>query len=119
MYLTVFYRYENTVPMHSSELKMILGELGISKADFSRLLGLTPRAVALWMADERSIPGPVDAYLRLLRLLPLNLRQVELNRLKQKGTAMRDGMFGITFHWSTECGCGPAHLRQWADLRHR
>src|SRR5438128_1313731 len=58
------------------------------------------------MAEERSIPGPAEAYVRLLRLLPPNLRQVELNRLKQKGTAMRDGMFGITFQGQQGAGMG-------------
>jgi hypothetical protein len=58
------------------------------------------------MADERAIPGPVEAYLRLLRLLPANLRQIELNRLKQKGSGMRDGMFGITFQGQSGAGMG-------------
>jgi hypothetical protein len=83
--------------MNSIDLKVILTEIGVTQADFARLLGITPRAVTLWMADERTIPGPAEAYLRLLRILPLNLRQIELNRLKQKGTNMRDGMYGITF----------------------
>lgn len=92
--------------MTGNDLKAILMELGISQADFARLIGVTPRAVTLWMADERAIPGPADAYLRLLRLLPPNLRQVELSRLKQKGTGMRDGMFGITFQGQEGAGMG-------------
>jgi Helix-turn-helix len=92
--------------MTGNDLKAILIELGISQADFARLIGVTPRAVTLWMADERAIPGPADAYLRLLRLLPPNLRQVELSRLKQKGTGMRDGMFGITFQGQQGAGMG-------------
>jgi hypothetical protein len=92
--------------MNSNNLKAILMELGITQADFARLIGVTSRAVALWMADERAIPGPVEAYVRLLQLLPPNLRQVELNRLKQKGTGMRDGMFGITFQGQQGIGMG-------------
>jgi helix-turn-helix protein len=92
--------------MTSGDLKAILTELEITQADFARLLGITPRAIALWIADERTIPGPAEAYLRLFRLLPSNLRQVELNRLKQKGTAMRDGMFGITFQGQQGAGMG-------------
>src|ERR1700751_761213 len=92
--------------MTGNDLKAILIELGISQADFARLIGVTPRAVTLWMADERAIPGPADAYLRLLGLLPPNLRQVELSRLKQKGTGMRDGMFGITFQGQQGAGMG-------------
>jgi hypothetical protein len=91
--------------MTSTDLRAILVGLELTQADFARLLGITPRAIALWIADERTIPGPAEAYLRLFRLLPPNLRQIELNRLKQKGTAMRDGMFGITFQ-SQEGGAG-------------
>jgi transcriptional regulator with XRE-family HTH domain len=83
-----------------------LTELNISQADFARLIGVTSRAVTLWMADERAIPGSVDGYLRLLRLLTPNLRQMEFNRLKQKGTGMRDGMFGITFQGQEGSGMG-------------
>jgi len=92
--------------MNAVDLRAILEELEISQADFSRLIGVTPRAVALWVADERAIPGPVEGYLRLLRLLPPNLRQMELNRLKQKGTGMRDGMFGISFQGQQGYGMG-------------
>jgi hypothetical protein len=92
--------------MSVEELKAILVELGITQADFARLVDVTPRAVALWMAAERSIPGPVEAYIRLLRLLPPNLRQIELNRLKQKGSNMRDGMFGISFQANMDAGLG-------------
>ena len=92
--------------MTGDDLRTILTELAITQADFARLIGVTPRAVTLWMAEERSIPGPAEAYVRLFRLLPANLRQVELNRLKQKGTAMRDGMFGITFQGQQGAGMG-------------
>jgi len=92
--------------MQSSDLRAALIELGITQADFARLIDITPRGVALWMADERTIPGPAEAYVRLMRLLPPNLRQVELGRLIQKGTAMRDGMFGITFQGQQGAGMG-------------
>jgi len=92
--------------MTPDDLKAALTELGISQADFARLINVTPRAVALWISGDRGIPGPADGYLRLLQLLPMNLRQVELNRLKQKGTNMRDGMFGITFQGQHGSGMG-------------
>jgi hypothetical protein len=92
--------------MTGDNLKTILTELGIPQADFARLIGVTARAVTLWASGERPIPGPVEGYLRLFRLLPPNLRQVELNRLKQKGTAMRDGMFGISFQGQQGAGMG-------------
>jgi hypothetical protein len=86
--------------MTNAELRNMLGDVGVTQAGFARLIGVTSRAVALWMADERAIPGPVDAYVRILRMLPANLRQIELNRLKEKGTNMRDGIFGIKFRGS-------------------
>jgi len=92
--------------MTSGDLKASLIELGLSQADFARLIGVTSRAVALWMGDERAIPGSAGAYLRLLRLIPPNLRQVELSRLKQKGTTMRDGFFGISFQSNNDAGMG-------------
>src|SRR5579864_8328646 len=92
--------------MRSNELKAILSDLEISQADLARLLGVTSRAVALWTAGERAIPGSADAYVRLLQRLPQNLRQVELNRLKEKGTGMRDGMFGVSFQGQDGAGMG-------------
>jgi Helix-turn-helix len=92
--------------MNSLDLRAILKDINLTQADFARLLGITPRAVTLWMADERAIPGPAEAYVRLLRLLPPNLRQIELGRLKQKGTDMRDGMYRITFQGRQGAGIG-------------
>ncbi|MGH8132513.1 MAG: helix-turn-helix domain-containing protein [Steroidobacteraceae bacterium] len=92
--------------MTSDELKAALVEIGISQTDFARLVDVTARAVALWMADERAIPGPAAAYVRVLRLMPPSFRQVELSRLKLRGTGMRDGMFGITFQGQQSAGMG-------------
>lgn len=93
-------------PMTSGDLRAILVELELTQAGLARLLGVTSRAVALWMADDRAIPGSAEAYVRLLHSLPPNLRQVEFNRLKQGGTEMRDGMFGITFQGQQGAGMG-------------
>ena len=92
--------------MRASELKEILAEVGITQADFAQLIGITARAVSLWATEQRPIPGPTDAYLRVLRSLPANLRQVELNRLKQKGTNMRDGIYRISFQGQQSQGTG-------------
>jgi len=87
----------NVRVMEGVELKASVKELGLSPQDFARLAGVTPRAVSLWVSGERAIPGPLEAYLRSLKLLPPHLRQVEFNRLKGEGSMMRDGMYGITF----------------------
>jgi hypothetical protein len=83
--------------MRGDELRALAVEFGLPHVDLARLLGVTSRAVTLWIAEERNIPGPAEAYLRIFRLLPPNLRQIELNRLKQKGSGMRDGIFGMAF----------------------
>jgi hypothetical protein len=90
--------------MTSLELRAALTELELTQADFARLLGVTSRAVALWAANERAVPGPVEGYLRLLGTLPAQLRQIELMRLKQKGTSMRDGIFGVTYEGRVGAG---------------
>lgn len=92
--------------MTPDELKVLLTGLGLSQADFARLVGVTPRAVNLWMAGDRAIPGPAHAYAQLLGALPPNLLQVELDRLKKRGAGMREGMFGITFHGRQGAGMG-------------
>jgi hypothetical protein len=92
--------------MTGDELKAVLADISLSQADFARLVGVTSRAVALWMNEERAIPGPAEGYLRLFQLLPVNFRQVELGRLKDRGTPMRDGMYGINFQGRQSAGMG-------------
>lgn len=92
--------------MINDELRAFLTELNLTQVDFARLVEVTPRAVTLWLSGERAIPGPAVAYVRVFKLLPLNFRQVELSRLKERGTGMRDGMFGITFQGQQGAGMG-------------
>jgi transcriptional regulator with XRE-family HTH domain len=92
--------------MLTIDLKTILNELGISQTAFARLIGVTPRAVTLWMMEDRSIPGPVEAYAKLLASVPLSIRQVELNRLKERKTDMRDGMYGVEYKSVAGAGQG-------------
>jgi len=92
--------------MSPTELKSLLTSLDLSQVNFARLVEVTPRAVNLWVMEERAIPGPVAAYSRLLNALPPNLRHIELGRLNERGTGMRDGMFGITFQGQHGAGMG-------------
>jgi hypothetical protein len=92
--------------MRPEELKTLLLSWDLTQVDFARLVEVTPRAVNLWVMEERAIPGPVAAYGRLLSVLPQNLRQVEFSRLNERGTGMRDGMFGITFQGQQGAGMG-------------
>jgi hypothetical protein len=92
--------------MLSSDLKKIIDELGITQTAFARLIGVTPRAVTLWMAGDRAIPGPVEAYAKLLLSAPLSLRQVELARLRERRTEMRDGMYAVEYSSNNGAGFG-------------
>jgi hypothetical protein len=49
------------------------------------------------MVGDRAIPGPVEAYARLLATLTPSQRQVEIAKLKERRTAMRDGLYGVEF----------------------
>jgi DNA-binding transcriptional regulator YdaS (Cro superfamily) len=102
----MYYQSWNNVHVNHYELRAFLTTLNLTQADFARLIGVTARGVNLWMTEERAIPGPVAAYARLLAVLPEDLRQDEFNRLKVRSTAMRDGMFGITFQGREGSGMG-------------
>jgi transcriptional regulator with XRE-family HTH domain len=92
--------------MLSDDLRAILGGIGITQAEFARLVGVTPRAVSLWMVGDRAIPGPVEAYARLLQTLTPAQRQVEIAKLTKRSTGMRDGMYGIEFSSTISRGLG-------------
>jgi hypothetical protein len=76
--------------MEENIVRLTLDSLGLSSADFARLVGVTPRAVSLWLASQREIPGPVRAYARLLLSLPPSLRRAEIeNTLSERKKPMR------------------------------
>jgi len=89
--------------MTTVELRAFLRETGLSQADFSKLIEVTPRAVSLWLSGERAIPGPAEAYARVFRGLPAGARAVETLRLKET-RAMRDGMYAVLYHSGNQGG---------------
>jgi len=98
--------------MTQDELREALASLNIKQADFAQLVGVTPRAVTLWLSGERAIHGAVEAYLRLFLSLPVGQRQVELARLNERKTAMREGMYAIEFAGSADRGVGALIFEQ-------
>ena len=92
--------------MTADDLLAHIDAIGIGQADLARLVDVTPRAVSFWVKEGRDIPGPVQAYLRLLRSLPANLRAVELSRLKQGRNPMRQGMYSVEFTGGAGSGVG-------------
>ena len=83
--------------MNGSSLKTRIADLGLSQAEFASALDVTPRAISMWLSEERPVPGPVQAYLRLLQACPSSVQAFELNRFRKKGNAMKNGMYGIEF----------------------
>lgn len=98
--------------MQVADFKTALQDLGLSQADFARLVGVTSRAVALWTAAERSIPGPIESYLRLLQSAPTSVRQAEFNRLKERSNQMREGMYGVEYAGQAGRGAGAFVLQE-------
>jgi len=92
--------------MSSGELRKLVEDLGLSQANFARLLAVTPRAVALWMAGDRAIPGPVEAYARLLSAAPSSTVHQELRILKASKTSMRDGLYYVDYQSNSGAGYG-------------
>jgi hypothetical protein len=90
--------------MDSESLDIAVSELGLSKPDLASLLGVTTRAVNLWFAGDRDIPGPVAAYVRLLLSLPKALRAQELARIRKDQQMIHEGMYGIDFTGKTGSG---------------
>lgn len=91
--------------MNAHELKQTLADLSLSQVDFSRLIEVTARTVNLWTTDEREIPGPAAAYLRLLRSLPEALRFQEIARLRGE-VVMPEGIYKIEFAGRAGTGLG-------------
>ncbi len=83
--------------MDTADFREALKNLGISQVNLARLVSVTPRAVSLWANGAREVPGPVQAYLRLLASLPKALQAQEMTRLKKEDSIMLDGMYAVNF----------------------
>lgn len=93
--------------MTPTELHAALAALGLRPRDLAGLVDVSDRAVSLWLAGGREIPGPLAAYVGLLLNLPTALRSQELARLKEKDTkAMVDGMYRVDLQGRTGDGLG-------------
>ncbi|HEY1728116.1 MAG TPA: hypothetical protein VGG22_07075 [Candidatus Baltobacteraceae bacterium] len=84
--------------MKASDLRASLHKLGFSQADFARLLGVTSRAVSMWLGEQRAVPPPVEAYLRLFTAAPEATRLAEVQRLSESELTMRDGMYAVEYY---------------------
>lgn len=55
--------------MSPADFAAAIAALGWSQAEAARQLGVTGRAVRMWIAGDRTIPGPVKVALRCISAL--------------------------------------------------
>lgn len=82
--------------MDAKQLIEALSALGLGKQGFARLLGVTVRAVNMWCAGDREIPGPGIAYLRLLQSLPRAMQAAEFAKLENNPMSY-DGLYYVDY----------------------
>lgn len=83
--------------MQAQALKALLERYRIGQVEFARMIGVSPRSVARWLAvDAEPIPGPVEAYLRLLEIAPQTLREREIAMSRIGSALFIDGMYRVT-----------------------
>ena len=92
--------------MTRDDLEEVMARLSISKPEMAGLLGVTVRGLNLWLSSDREIPGPVEAYVRLLSNVPATLVSQELARLKKGDPNMFEGMYLIAFEGAAGPGTG-------------
>jgi len=92
--------------MTAAELRATLGTLDLRQLQAARLLGVTIRAVGMWINEEREVPGPVAAYFNLLMSLPVALRAREFARI-QENVEVFDGMYLMEFSSGPSTGIAP------------
>ena len=92
--------------MTAAELRATLGILDLRQHQAARLLGVTVRAVGMWINEEREVPGPVAAYFSLLGSLPAVLRLRELARIEENSEVF-DGMYLMEFSSGPSAGIAP------------
>lgn len=90
--------------MKSHKLTQVLEELKLSKSDLASLIGVSPRAINMWLAGERGVPSTVEAYLSLLAAVPDNLRAKTVAQLRQEDMTIFEGMY--TMEYSGDGGGG-------------
>lgn len=96
--------FKYNVRMSIDELRGFLRKSGLAPGELAKLLGITPRAVGLWLSGERDVPGPADAYMRIFLDLSAGARSIELRRLTESKPTMRDGMYAVQYQSGTSSG---------------
>jgi DNA-binding transcriptional regulator YiaG len=85
----------SSMNMNANDFRNALVGLGLTQAELSRLIDVTPRAISLWLAGDREVAGPVEAYLNLLLSSPRELREMEFARIREGDPSMSEGMYAV------------------------
>ncbi|MDX2258709.1 MAG: hypothetical protein NW205_07285 [Hyphomicrobiaceae bacterium] len=83
--------------MAETGLKCSLERIGLRQADFARLIGVSARTVSLWATGEKALPGPVCAYLRLIRDMPPDALARELRRVAGRAKMLDEGLYSLSY----------------------
>ncbi|MDX2307866.1 MAG: hypothetical protein NW216_06495 [Hyphomicrobium sp.] len=80
-----------------SQLKNTLDRIGLKQVELARLLDVSPRTVSMWATGDAPVPGPVDAYLRVLENSGPDTVASELGRLKGRHKAFDEGIYMLSY----------------------
>ena len=92
--------------MDLADLRLTLDVLSLSQVDLARLIGISSRAISLWLSGEREVSGPAAAYVTLLLSLPRALQAKEISRIRKEDPHMSEGMYKFTYEGTTGAGLG-------------
>jgi hypothetical protein len=96
----------HNVRMNENELKNAMSALSLSPTSLAKLLGVTPRAIGMWLTGERSIPGPAEAYINLFSKLPTSQRELEIQKSEVEKLTMKNGLYQLEFAGRNGSGYG-------------
>ena len=81
----------------TQSLKDILDRLGLKQAELARLLDVSPRTVSLWATGHAALPGPVEAYFRVLQAAGSEVLAAELRTLSGRTKMLSEGVYGLAY----------------------
>jgi len=88
--------------MQSANLKDSLKQLGLKQIELAQLISVSPRTITQWASGDVTLPGPVTAYLHLLKTLSPIQRATELARIKGRPKMLDEGVYTLTY-FGTDC----------------
>ncbi len=87
----------NLQVMADISLKDSLKQLGLKQIELAQLISVSPRTISQWTSGDVALPGPVTAYMHLLKTLTPIQRATELARVKGRAKMLDDGVYSLTY----------------------